>query len=653
MMKMRAQSILAAGLLLAATAVADEPATGGEPTKAEAGLFGRGVYVDGDSRKYREDYDDLQSGGGFDFFIDNQRENGVYATGGGSFLFADGGDAFDAAELSVGVGRWGKYHVRGRLSLLQSYFDDSREGPLGAFPFTNDLGRPLHTNRADIDVEAKAFFGDGGFVSVRYLHNELHGDRSLLKGSTVEGLSPFSFRAPSFEDVDRQTDGVDLQAVVPIGPVDLAIDGAYQTQSNDTATNEINYAPSSLRDKVQFSNDFVTDIYGGGVSVSSNEDPRIQGHAGYRFAYVDSNADSAQTGGPTGNEPRRESDDIAVNTWTHIGHAGMVLRPISGLAIRASYAVRDIDRNASGTEQRISAVGAATQSVRNDSNRDSLTQSPRISAVYSGIPRTRIRASYSFDYIDRDLDWSSLTDQIGPAAVDRIQDSEEDVYRHRARVGARVRVARRTTGEVGYAMLREDIDQTVNQLVNEVVLGDRYRHRDRVFANLRTRTTRSSSLLLGAEWNRNKFRRTDVGGDSSSKVEGYKVSGQFNARPLSGLSTNATISWVDRDSDVGEDTSRALSIFRDIEFRDRHLAGAVLASWAATTDLTLRGRYSVAYVQGSFDNISQRVHADASYRASDLVTIAAGYSFLGFDQRLFDSDDFDGHFAWARCELTF
>lgn len=653
MMKLRAQSILAAGLLLAATAVAEEPTPSTGSTTADAGLFGRGVYVDGDSRKYREDYDSLQSGGGFDFFIDNQRDDGVYATGGGSFLFADGGDAFDGAEMSIGVGRWGKYHVRGRLSLLQSYFDDSREGPLGAFPFTNDLGRPLHTRRADIDVEAKAFLGDGGFASVRYVHKELHGDRSLLKGSTVEGLSPFSFRAPSFQDVDSQTDGVDLEAVVPIGPVDLGIEGAYRTVSNDTTTQEINYGPSSLRDKVRFNNDFVVDVYRGGVSVSANEDPRIQGHAGYRFAYVDSNADSTQTGGPTGNEPRRESDDVAVNSWTHVGHAGVVVRPITGLAIRTSYAVRDLDRNGSGTELRLSAVGSQAQSLRNDSHQDSLTHSPRVSATYSGIPRTRIRASYSFDYIDRDLDWSSLTDRVGPAAVDRIQDSDEDVYRHRAKVGARVRVARRTNAEVGYVMLREDIDQTVNELVNEVVLGDRYRHRDRVFANLRTRTTRSSSFLLGAEWSRNKFRRTDIEGDSSSKVEGYKVSGQFNARPLSGVSTNATISWIDRDSDVGEDPDRALSIFRDIEFRDRHLAGAVLASWAATTDLTLRGRYSVAYVQGSLDNLSQRVHADASYQASELLRLAAGYSYLGFDQRLFDSDDFNGHYAWARCELTF
>lgn len=650
----RVPSIVAAALVIIATTVlAQEPEERRQETSANAGGFGRGVHVDGDDKKYREDYDDLQSGGGFDFFIDNRRDKGIYATAGGSLLFAERGNAFDAVELAFAGGRWGKYHLRGELSLLQSFFDDSNLGPLQAFPFTNELGRDLHTNRADIDVEGKAFVGDGGWISLRYVHDELDGDRSLIKGSTVEALSPYSFRAPSSQRVDRQSDGLELAAVVPVGPIELALDAGYRSEDSDTTTQETNYSPDSLRDRVNFNDGFDVDVYHGGISVSATQDPRVQGHAGYRMAYVDATADSSQTGGISGDEPRRSSNDIEVDSWSHVGHAGMVLRPIAGLSVRASYAIRDLDRTGSGTEQRRQALDSTIQLVSNRSQRDSLSHSPRVSASYSGFPRTRLRASYAFDMIDRDLDWSSLTDVSGPAAIDRIQRSDEEIYRHRVKLGGRVRMARRVTGELGMEILREQIDQSVDELVNEIVLGDRDRDLDRIFAQLRIRAAPSSSILLGGEWSRREIDRTDIEGDSSAEVEGYRVSAQVSSRPLTGFTTNASVAYIDRDSTVGETTDRTLTLFRDIEFRDRHVAGALLASWAASPDLSVQGRYSVAYVEGSLDNVSHRVHLDAGYQLNRKMRLEAGYSFLGFDENLFAEDDFDAHFAWARCQVAF
>jgi hypothetical protein len=119
------------------------------------------------------------------------------------------------------------------------------------------------------------------------------------------------------------------------------------------------------------------------------------------------------------------------------------------------------------------------------------------------------------------------------------------------------------------------------------------------------------------------------------------------------LSTHLAVSYVDRDYTVGEDSPRNLSIFRDIEFRNRFVSGSALAAWAVTSDLSLRGRYTVAYVTGSLDNISNRAHLDASYRATEQLALSAGYSYLGFDEDLYAGDDFDGHFAWARVQLGF
>jgi hypothetical protein len=276
-----------------------------------------------------------------------------------------------------------------------------------------------------------------------------------------------------------------------------------------------------------------------------------------------------------------------------------------------------------------------------------------VSLTYNGVPRTRFRASYQFDKTSRDLDLRSIVDGDGPTAVDRIQRTDEDIYTHRARIGARTRVTRRISAELGYDLLREQIDQKVRELVNEIVLGDRNRDIDRVFGKVRMRAAARTSLEVGGEWNRSKYNRSDVPGDSSTRAEGYRVGAQVNSTPLSKLSTHLAVSYVDRDYTVGEDSPRNLSIFRDIEFRNRFVSGSALAAWAVTSDLSLRGRYTVAYVTGSLDNISNRAHLDASYRATEQLALSAGYSYLGFDEDLYAGDDFDGHFAWARVQLGF
>jgi hypothetical protein len=647
--------LIAAVVAMAAAAAGEDeiPAGNDDSATLRAALFGRGVHVDGDARKYREDYDDLQSGGGIDFNAHDESENGTYATAAGSILFAERGNAFDGAEVAFAGGRWGRYHFRGNLSLLQSYYDDSYERPLIGFPFSNELGRDLHTNRANVDVEATALLGERGSLSVRYLHDEMEGDRSILKGSVVENLSVFGFQAPGFQDVDRRADAVDVRAVLPAGPVQLAIDAGYRNEDKTIGTNEINYAAAALRDRVVYTDSFDVDVVQGGVLLSVADDPRLQGHAGYRIAWVDSKGSSAQRGGTTSLDARRVADDADVDSLTHLGHAGLVLRPLDDLALRASYAVRDRDRSGWGSEVRTAIDGGSAQTLNNDTQKDLFSHRPRVSVTYSGLPRTRLRADYAFDKTSRDLDLRSLVDGDGAAAIDRIQRTDEDIYTHKARVGARTRLTRWASTEVGYDLLREEIDQTVHELLNESTLGDRERDRDRVFAKLRLRASGRTSFETGGEWDRGEFRRTDVGGDSSTRAEGYRVHAQVNSSPLTRLSTHAAVSWVDRDYTVGEDNPRALAIFRDIEFRNRFLAGSLLAAWAATSDLALRGRYSIAAASGSLDNLSQRLHVDASYQATEILNLAAGYSFLGFDEDLWPDDDFDGHFAWARFELAF
>jgi hypothetical protein len=408
-----------------------------------------------------------------------------------------------------------------------------------------------------------------------------------------------------------------------------------------------------LRDRVVFDDSFDVDVVQGGVLVSAADDPRIQGHAGYRIAYFDSNGSSAQSGGASALDPRREAEDADVDSLTHMGHAGLIVRPIAGLALRASYSVRDRDRSGNGSEVRMPITGGAAQRLRNDTQKDLFSHRPRVSVTYNGVPRTRLRASYRFDKTSRDLDLRSLVDGNGPAAINRIQRTDEDIYTHRARLGARTRLTRRISAELGYDLLREQVDQKVRELVNEVVLGDRDRDVDRVFGKVRMRAAARTSLEVGGEWNRSKFNRSDVPGDSSTEAEGYRVGAQVNSTPLSKLSTHLAVSYVDRDYTVGEDSPRNLSIFRDIEFRNRYVSGSALAAWAATSELSVRGRYTVAYVRGSLDNISNRVHFDANYQATENVGLSAGYSYLGFDEDLYAGDDFDGHFAWARFQVGF
>ena len=640
-------------LLCAAANVAAEEANE-DSQRRSVSVFGRGLSVDGDGRKFREDYDYLQSGGGVDFLIEDERDQGVYLTVQGSVLLAERGDDVDGTELSFKAGRRGKYHFGARVSLQQSFYDDSYEGPLGAaFPRSNALARDLHTNRADIDANAQILFGDRGVLEIRYRHDEMEGERSILKGSVVEDLSVFSFQAPGFQELDWHSDSVDAHLVVQADPVRLVVDGGYRRRESGVATNEINFAADRLRDRVRFEDAFDVDVAHGGVHISTTGDSHIQGHAGYRIAYVNSNGMSAQRGGRASLESRRAADRADVESLTQTGHAGVVMRPLPGLALRASYSIRDRDRTGDGEENRIFARRTGMQRVRNDTQKDRFTHRPRLSLTYTGIARTRLRASYDFDKTSRDLDLRSLVDGDGPAAIDRIQKTDEDIYTHRARVGARSRIGKRVTGEVGYDLMRQQIDQEVRELVNEIVLGDRERERDRVFAKVRLRARQRSSVELGGEWDRAEFRRENRPRDSSTKSEGYRVNAQANAMPFDRFSLHGAVSYADLEYTVGADTPRTLSVFRDVEFRNRYVSGTALAAWKVSDSLSLRGRYTLAHVSGSLDNLSSRVHFDASLRPAPRIRIASGYAYLGFDEDLYSGDDFDGHFAWARLELSF
>ncbi len=640
-------------LVAATTAAAEETSnpTGLTETN-EAEVYGRGAVIGGDMRKFREDYDDLQSGGGSRARMAFRDNDGTYGALAGSFLFAERGDTLDGAEVALAAGAWDRLFLKGRFSLLQSYFDDSRETPIRSLPFSNDLGRTLHTNRADIDLDGELLVGDRGRLRLRYLHRENDGDRSTLKGSVTETFSGVAFRAPSFREVDVRVDEIELEAVLPLSAAQMALTGSYRNEANTMTTNDINFVDGPLRDRARYRDEAGSDVVHAGVRLATTSDMLIQGHAGYRFAYISADGASSQRVGPIAKVPARATDDVEVDATTHSGYAGVAFRPLDNLSVRLVNVIRHDDRRGRGSESRLESNGAASGLLRNRTDKDTFRSSPRASLSYSGLPRTRLRAHYRFDYLDRDLELRSLTDG-GGSAVDGIQRTNLEVYRNDLRISAETRLARRVRAELGYQLLRELLDETVEELVNQSTLGDRRRESDRIYAKVRFRTAGRTSVQLAGEYARRRHDRTDIRGNSSTEMEGCRIDAQVLTQQFAGLSTQAIFSYVDRDYEVGEEAERNLRVFRDIEFHDRSTVGSLLASWNPTPALSLRGRYSAAAASASLDDISQRAHFDAGYRAGETFRLGAGYSFLGFDEDRFSGDDFDAHFAWLRGEYSF
>jgi hypothetical protein len=446
-----------------------------------------------------------------------------------------------------------------------------------------------------------------------------------------------------------------VDAVLPAGGVQIGLVAGYRNETNKDTTNEINYSDSAVRDRVRFRDKAEVNAGYGAVSVAADSNAAIQGNAGYQVSYVGSDGSSSQRVGPmTGATVTvRSTDDVDVDTWAHTGHSGLVFHPRHDLSVRVAHVARYRDRTANSTENRVGISGDSSQLVSNRTDQETLSNSPRVSLNYSGLPRTRLQASYRFDQVHRDINFRSNPEDGGLSAITHIQRTDEDVYRHSARIAAWTRLARRVRGEVGYHLVREDIDESVKELVNESTLGSRDRERDRVYAKIRVRATRQTSILLSGEYEHSCFNRTDIPGDSSTEVDGYRIDAQVHSQPFADFSTQAVFSYIDRDYKVGDKTDRTLSSFRDIEFHDRSTVGTLLASWSPIPELALRGRYSAAAASASLDNLSQRVHGDVSYRATDRIRLSTGYSFLGFDEDSYFGDDYDTHLAWAGVDVEF
>jgi hypothetical protein len=649
-----AQAAAGAELVAAPTPA---PSPGGWVTTTTVHAVGRGVAVQGDRRKYREDYPLLESGGGGDAAMSAYDGEGRYLDIAGSILGERNGRILDGGELHVRGGRWGRFSVAGDLLRTEAFYDDSyNDGPLppGAFPFTDALRRDLMTARTTGRLALQWLVGDRGRVGVTYRHRETEGDRSMIKGSVVESLAPFAFRFPTFQSIDVRSDAVDVDTSVPAGPLTVALTAGYTDERDQTSTNETNFGPTALRDRTRFRDDVHLTLIRAGVDVATPPAWSVFGNAGYRFLFAETDADASQSTGATGSVLVRHGDGISVRDRSHAGHVGFVLSPARDLVVRVAYTLLDRNRDGDGTEVRLIGPGAAAgQGVQDQSTKNVFRQRPRVEVAYAGLPRTLVRARYAYEHSERDFDVRMLGPAVAPLdPVERLERTDEDQNIHVTQLDARVRVTPRLLAGAGYEYRHEEIDEDVRALVFESPLGDRTRQRDTVFANARMRAGRATTLDARGEYQHQRYDRTDIAGHSTTSYEAEVLT----LRAVSALSARLVLtglfSLANRDQNVDIPRAR-LGTFRSLEFRGRSTTGAVAAVYSLDERTSLQAQCAIVDVGGSFDNVNHRVLASVGRQLTQHVRVAAGYAFLQFDQGLFAGDDFDAHVGWTSVTLTF
>jgi hypothetical protein len=628
----------------------------GWTTTSSGRVVGRGVAVHGDERKYREDYDDLGSGGGASGATSAYDAAGHYLQLDGAFLEQQKGTDLDQGELHVRGGQWGRWGITGDLTRSQAFYDDTYGGPLHAFPFTNGLGRDLVTTRTNGRLKFEWLFGDRGRATLDYRHGENDGNRSMIKGSLVQSLAPFAFRFPAFQSLHVHGDAVDFRTTLPLGPLLLLVTSGYTDEHDRTTTRETNWGPDALSDRSGYRDDVHVKMARAGVDLSTPPVWPVFAQAGYDFLYADTDSGSSysQFAGTSGSELVRSDDGISVQDRGHLAHGGAIFTPVRDLLVRVAYSMVDRNRDGAGTELRSTGIATPPQTVRNTGAKDLFRQNPRLEITYAGLPRTLLRARYAYEHSERDLDYSMLGPAVAPLdPVERLERTNSDQDIHVADFEARVRPVTPLLLSTGYEYRHEHDTEDLIQVVDEAVLGDRTRHRDTVYASARVRAGGRTSFDVRGEYQHEHFDRTDAPGDSTTSVSAEMVTARAVSVVTPRFTLTSLFSLANRDQNVGGPPRLVLGTFRPMEFRGRSVTGAVAGSYTIDDRTDAQLQYSIVDAGGSLDNVGQRVLFTVGRRLSEHARIAVGYAYLTFDQGLYGGDDYAAHVGWTSLNLTF
>ncbi len=633
---------------LPASVVAEPDGTDGSTwTMSMTGrAVGRGTGVDGSEGAFREDYDTLGSGGGAETRFDGHDERGNYFEGAASIQGIEDARGVGGATIHVRGGRRGLYTLTGAFSRSQSFFDDHLRRPGAGRAAPGQLGREFELVRTNADVAADVRLGPRSNLRLTYAHRASDGDENLLKASVVESLSPYAFRFPAFQAIDTRSDTLDFEGVFPAGPFDVRLLAGWTDASSRSTTHQTNVRTDLTQEAVRFTDDIDTTTVHAGADIATPTTWNVLGHAGYRYYWVDADADASQQ---SDSVLERTANGISVTQQSHAGHSGLAFSPARHLRVRTTYTIVDQHRDGDGSETR----RRGTSVVESDTDKQLTRQRARLDVSYTGLTRTRLRGMYRYEHAHRDLDVSMLGAATDPlSGIDRIQETDQKRDVHRLLLEARIRADRSLLVKAGYRYRREDIDEDRDELLNEYTLGDRHRETHTGFLGGRYRWGRITTFEARGEFAHEDYERTDIGGDSTTSVN-VQI-GQLRAVtvPAPGLVVTSMLSFVNRKYEVGT-PRRDLGAFAPIEFRGRSLSTALAARYRVNDQTTLGGRYTLVDAGGSLDNLTHRLFLDGGYRVNDRLSFTGGYAYLSFDQGLYDGRDYDAHLGWVAVQLAF
>lgn len=613
---------------------------------------GKYVLRNGSRSKFLEDYN-LQSG------VDNHLHIDHSANGRDFSLRGFGQSGEKQGFLTTEYGELGSFDLMLDLQAWTEYYNvRTGEDRPNVFPFSNSgrlafgSGIPStdwFTVGGSAGVQTDSVFSD---VYLDFHYRDVNGDQTLVKSGSVDGLfvdgsgpGTVAFDYPSRKKVDYDSYMSFMGGRSGLGGINWQTDVSYEFHNLHSKTTAPHFDAATVIDEVdRFDEDSQVHLVkydlAGGRALSS--DMYVYG-TGF-FSYERSDPDPDQfVATPLGTFQTRETTGSKVNRYTPAASFGTVYQLASDAVLSANTSLRghisnaDLDETRNESAFLVGDVG----DVSNDVDRYAVVSTTEMNANWRVAPRVTIegnaRYQYRWDDVDSRQDMNFV--QTEPSEIEKYETDN-----HRLKVGPSIRYKMRKGRKVeaGYEFSYTDVEQDVDKLSNQFILGDYDALRHRAYVKASGRMMKKLRGELRAQYvyeerdmDAPRVQPQIVGNASSGKVNSHiwNVTPSLYYLPSKDWSLYGTysIGYVKIEPNSGS----------SFEYKTLTQSGSMGVTYRASEKWSASGAYTVYYNDDSVENIGHNASLTGAYDIDENWEIHGGYRYLMFDMDDTSMDDYD------------
>jgi hypothetical protein len=614
---------------------------------------GKYVHRSGSKGKFREDYN-LQSGADNHLHID-------HTDGGESYRLRGFGQSGEKQGYLIGeYGQLGSFDVLFDLQAWTEYYNQRTDGDRpSAFPgsnssrlfFGDNPSTDWFTVGGGASVRTDSFFSD---VYLDFHYRDVNGDMTPLKAGTVDGLvvggsgpGSVDFDYPGRKKVDYDSYMSFVGGHSGVGGINWQTDLTYQYHDLQSKLTEPNFdasSPGGIDEVGRFDEDSEVHVVkydiAGGRALASNV--YVFGSGFFSYERSDPEPDQFIATGSSVLQTRSTSSS-GINRYTPAASFGTVYQAASNLVISADTSVRGHIANADLDEERAESTffpPGDQGTLSNDVDRYAVVSTTRVDADWKVAPRVKIRANARYQYRWDDVDSRQDNNFVAaePAEIEKYQTDS-----HRLKVGTSVRYSMRKgrSVEAGYQYGYTDVEQDVDELQNQFILGDYDSQRHRAYLKAGGRIVKKLRGELRGQY---VYETRDMDAPSvntgifvtdsgKSKTEHWNVTPALYYMPHDDWSLygNYSIGLLRIEAAGGN----------AFKYRTLTQSASAGVTYRATEEWSASVSYTGYLNDDSVENIGHNASVTAGYEISENWEIHGGYRYLGYNLDGSSLNDYD------------